>query len=382
MMLAVTSDEQIVLRDGRPFGGEGSFGGTALSWPQPQTLAGMIRTHVGYARGPGYFDNKDNGKETLKIGLSRILPAMLGKKTWLGWTPADMLFTDDGQALKAHLSAYRDLAAAEGSDLPWREWLYPFPLIREKPSSKRPIFLYWPVLEDYLKGKPVASAKPDDLGILSLPVDARIHNGLSSETGTTIQGRLYENRGMHLKVKRGGTGSIDDLAILMDVVGLADGEKPHGSAYLGGDRHTVQINASPLEYPACPDIYSGSALLKLILMTPGDFGAWAPSWLMPDGSQGDLRWVCIPGTEYQVRLRSAMLAGWDGISGWDYVTNKPKAMRKTVRTGSVYVIELREPSKAQEIAGYLWGRALDPDPVRSSDGYGQVIVARMPVTTI
>jgi len=377
MMLAVTSDDQILLRDGRPFGGEGSFGGTSLTWPQPQTLAGMIRTHIGFARSPGYFHDEARAKEILKVGIARMLPAMIQRNSWLAWTPADMVFSEKDDLLTAHLPTYRQLAEGEGSDLPWREWFHPFPGLKAKPSSKRPNLLHWSVIEAYLKGRIPKPAKDEEWGILSIPVDSRIHNGLSRETGTTIQGRLFENKGIHLKIKSAKKNGIEDLAIVFELVGHDNGDKPEGSAHLGGDRNTVRISASSLEYPSCPDIFSGCQYLKLVLMTPGDFGSWAPSWILPDGATRELSWVCIPGTSYEVRLRSAMLAGWDGVSGWDYLSNKPKAMRKTVRAGSVYVIEVRDPGQAQKIAAHFWGSAFDPDPLRTADGYGQVIVARM-----
>ena len=41
----ITSEDSIILRDGKPFG-NGEFGGTSLNWPLPQTLSGMVRTSV------------------------------------------------------------------------------------------------------------------------------------------------------------------------------------------------------------------------------------------------------------------------------------------------------------------------------------------------
>lgn len=389
MRVVVTSEEQIILRDGRPFGGEGSFGGTALAWPQAQTLAGMVRTHVGFRRAPDYFGTPANAEAIRKVGLGRMLPALPGRGSYLAWTPADLQFADgpgegepEERPLVPLLPQYRELPAGAGSDIRVRDWLYPFPPAKEKPSARRPALLHWERFAVYLRGEAGKPAWPEELGVPSLPSGSRIHNGLEGETGTTAKGRLFENRGLFLKARSGSAEArkIEDVGIVLDVTGLEPGEEPGGSASLGGDRHCARIEPCTLAYPDCPDIFAGSRLLKLVLMTPGDFGGWAPDWLRPDLAATEMPWVQVPGTEHEVRLRSAVLAGWDGISGWDYATNRPKATRKIVRTGSVYVVEVKEPAAAQAVAAGFWGRALDIDAAKAANGYGQAVVARLPAT--
>ncbi len=95
------SGEALILRDGRPFGEVGTFGGTSLQWPLPQTLAGMCRTAVGFGRSETYFSQAENCQAVLSIGLEKILACLAanGGREPLLPTPADLVFTDEQNPL-------------------------------------------------------------------------------------------------------------------------------------------------------------------------------------------------------------------------------------------------------------------------------------------
>lgn len=389
MRVAIKSDEQIVLRDGRPFGDVGAFGGNSLNWPQPQTIAGMLRTKIGFSRSEDYFDkDKDESiQEILKIGLNRIMPYVIledGSCENLAPIPADMIFTGKENSLTSNILEYELLDENSGTDLPNREWLIPKLTTKDKPSKDKPFFLYWNVFEKYLQGEEISPSKLIDIGINQPVTQERIHNGLCSDTLTTEEGRLFMNRGIYLrtklKIKSNNEDKwiIDNLGIGLNIIGNQEKDEVLGDGYLGGERHRIYLEKCGIEYPKCPQIFQNQEFLKLILVTHGDFGGWCPTWLKPNLEAQTIDWVTIPNTDFQVRLRSASLAGWDGISGWDYVKNKPKPMKKLLRPGSVFIIEIRDPSSSQNIADKLWGSSINQDSPQSvRDGYGQIIVGNI-----
>ena len=115
---ALSSDDLLILRDGRPFGDTGTFGGTALSWPLPQTLAGMCRSSLGFDRSDEYFSDAGNIKQILSVGLRRVLPGLsgAGSHEHLMPTPADLVLTEKSggnpgsNTCQLYPLAFRDLA--------------------------------------------------------------------------------------------------------------------------------------------------------------------------------------------------------------------------------------------------------------------------------
>lgn len=371
----IKPDEQLILRDGRPFGGSGNFGGTSYDWPQPQTIAGMIRTAIGYSRDPGYFKEQKNIEAVKQISISKLIPAtsQSEENPWLAPLPADLVFTGTAEKLAAHTLSYGPLPAGAGSDIQNPDWLYPKLETREKPAKERPFMLHWEILLHYLQNKPLSAAPLEQFGIKPLPVSERIHNGLTEDTLTTEEGKLFMNRGIY-PVFKTLSGTLQPIHISCAINGLAETEQLPESAHLGGERKTVTLQKNGTAYPEFPGQNFNNNFLKLFLLTPGDFGDWCPAWLKPDLSADKIAWVTVPGTGLKVRLRSASISGWDGISGWDYPTKKPKAMRKLVKPGAVYLIET-EPGKTAETARELWGRSLCRDSNAAADGYGEAVIA-------
>ena len=74
-----------------------------------------------------------------------------------------------------------------------------------------------------------------------------------------------------------------------------------------------------------------------------------------------------------------MIQGWDAVSGWDYVTRKPKAMKKLARPGSVYIIEVQNQSESEAIARHFWGSSLCAEVVSVRNGYGLCLVGNVTI---
>ena len=373
MRIGIQTTDQLVLRDGRPFGDSGMFGGDSLLWPQPQTIAGMIRTAVGFSRSAWYFKDRANAEAIRKVGIEKLMMRRnkAGESQWLAPVPADLLFTGSRDNLRLNVLGYGELKDGCGTDISNGDWMIARTATKEKPAKEAPAFLNWDVFSGYLRDEALKEGSLNAIGLPPLPSDSRIHNSLQKGAGVTAEGGLYMNRGVYLREK-GLHGS--PLSIGVTVTGMEDGDRIPENAYLGGERKTVRLAAEEPAYPVCPDGFGNRQFLKLILMTHGDFGGWCPEWLMPDLDGDSIAWVKIPGSGIEVRLRSAAVAGWDGISGWDYVKKGPKATRKLVRPGAVYLIELKDPSQSGAAAAAFWGSSIAEDEESVKTGYGQVVV--------
>ncbi len=398
----LSSDDIVILRDGRPFGESGVFGGTALDWPMPQTLAGMCRSSLGFGRSKDFFANKRNLEKILAIGLKRILPYVSGGdgREFLLPTPADLVFvakSEDGnetEGHKVHPLRYAGLSPGEGTDLNSELWLYPLLNMKGKPTPS-PRFLRWD-----LAGKYLADSIPSEGGDTDMDRDAvtgpvkefRVHTAIDPCSRSVDEGRLYAESGIYLKAA-GKTGPApetgdplaeyrfkrqDDIVVSFELEGTEPDEKLDASLYLGGERKRVDaFVADSMPFPQLPNYLENQRFLKLLLITHGDFGSWAPPWLLPGGDVSNIQWTREPLSGIEVRLRSAVVKGWDPVSGWDYAKRTRKAFRKLARPGSVYVVELKNPAESEALAKALWGNSLCPAGSQSErDGFGQTLIAK------
>ena len=398
------SEDLLILRDGRPFGDTGSFGGTALDWPLPQTLAGMCRTALGHGISRDAFDSSEILDGLLNLGMEKILPCLMaeGKGSEapeiLLPFPADLVCMEEeeGQKKKQRLYplSYSPLKGGEGTDWKDKDWLYPGLSSKGKPKAA-PRFLRKKLAEAYLAGTlEVAGQSLDRDGeTVEGPVrDFRIHVALDPETRTVEEGRLYGESGIYLKAvkktEKKGRASLSgrlaageilgDLGIAFSLKGLNPEEKMPEALYLGGERRRVDIAATGKEsFPVPGKNLENQRFLKFFLTTHGDFGGWAPDWLVQQTEDGAFAWVKEPRSGMEIRLRSAVVTGWEPVSGWDLKEKKPKVFRKLVRPGAVYLIEMKNPSDSLSLVQALWGRSLClPESRGEKDGFGQILIAR------
>ncbi|TWI62865.1 CRISPR-associated protein Cmr3 [Desulfobotulus alkaliphilus] len=402
----LSSKELLILRDGRPFGDAGSFGGTGLAWPLPQTLAGMCRTALVLAGPEDAFENKENLDALLDVSMEKILPCLIEEGRTIEEAeillpfPADLLCLeeDDGKKKKICLYplTYSSHAETEGTDWNDPDWLYPGLSSKGKPQTP-PGFLRKKLAQDYLAGSIEVKGRDldKDTETIDGPVkDIRIHVALDPATRAADEGRLYGESGIYLKAVKARKESgkttdekalpgkmprpepIGDMGISFSLKGLKPEEKVPGVLYLGGERKRVDLFPVKQEtFPEPHAVCENQKFLKLILITHGDFGGWAPEWLAKQTETGAFAWVKEPRSGIEIRLRSAVVTGWEPVSGWDLKEKKPKAFRKLVRPGAVYLVELKTPSESLSLAQALWGQSLClPESRGEKDGYGQVLV--------
>ncbi len=395
MSILLKSDGLLILRDGHPFGDIGSMGGYCKQWPLSQTLTGMIRTKIGFAKSANYFDDKKNCDEILQYGIKQQIP-ILENGDYLAPVPSDIVFSQEEfvekrindetkeeeeikkTILTVNIPILKSVDDSYGTDIENKEWLIPYLELKDKPAKEKPFFLYWDIFIKYLQEDLNAESGELYKFGTSAPIsETRMHNTIDPETLITKKGQLFSNKGIYLQVNT----SKDDKAavnLLVDIEDKSGEIDILGEAYLGGERKTVCLEKSDIEFPECPAFFENKKFLKLILASHGDFGNWCPDWLKPDLEDGLIEWVTIPNTEYKVRLRSAYVSGHDSVSGWDYITNKPKASKKLVLPGSVYVIELENSDDSQKVSELFWGNYLDIENEESSlSGYGQLFVGNI-----
>lgn len=380
MRYSIQTKDQLVLRDGKPFGEEKNFGGSSYGWVMPHTLAGMVRTSIGFAKGGrDYFKSEENILKSWNIEIGKIMyVATYGnKKELLMPPPADVVFTKVDEKIRVNQLDYVKIPENCGTDILNGDWLVPSMDSIEKPAKNVPQRWNWSSFIQYAGGNMTNGSifAADDIGIMQPVMDVRIHNGIERSTHSTGNGLLFANKQLYMASRR-SDGSVVSLEISFDV----SEPMPTGEAFLGGERKTVHVDESTISFPAAPDVFANQKFVKLILATHGKFGGWCPEWLKPNLEASSIDYVAVPGTEIKVRLRSACVNGWDGVSGWDYASkNKggngmPKAMSKLVRAGSVYLLELQDASQSKALVEYLWGNSLC-EGQEKKDGFGLVVAA-------
>jgi CRISPR-associated protein Cmr3 len=390
--IVIHSNEPLVFRDGRPFGDSGHVNGGMLRWPWPSTLVGMLRSRIALSRDPDYFQ-AENGEKAdadklaaLKaITAERTLPIwqQAGTRTWqyLFPAPADALVLPGQSENSYQVSGFKYVNPFDqgGIDLPWKNWLLPIAESMEKPAGDSPRFWYQSTYFDWLKNGSVQkeiSAK--ELG-LSLPQpEIRMHTAIDSQTGTVKTGQLFASQGIRLTTADNDRQKGGRFGFGIELRNTADSDDPLGACHLGGERKTAFAAPLKEKFPVCPDWFDNSRYLRLILLSPGDFGSWAPSWLLPDKAAEETDWKTVPGSDIALRLCSAFIPPWQPVSGWDYETRSPKATRKLVPPGAVYVVELKDSAQAQNLAEMLWGRSM-ADNLSDPDGCGIVCVGKAAV---
>lgn len=394
MDVLIQMPEGVVLRDGKPFGEEGIVNGGFHDLPLPQTVAGAVRSAVGKNRSPQFFVDPANAERIMRLEVTQQRFVRCKEDQWesLWPVPADLFFTDHGDdtaPVAAHLPEYVPISAGCGIDLEWKNWLIPRYATRQKPSKDGPFMLTDKAIRSYLEGDPSLA------GIQRPLMDESMHVGISAESGTSDDGKLFATKTNCMKAhdwrmpkranESGGEDHTsantcveqpaDELALCVCVRGLDGDEAMPENGYLGGERHRAFFSTDCPTFPLAPELRDRS-LFKLVLVTPGCFGDWVPDWLL--GQRNG--WSNLPGTKIELRLRSAVVSRYQNVSGWDYKVKKPKATQRLVPAGSVYLVELRNPDQAADFQEALWGKSICLTAEgklnqAGKDGYGTCLLA-------
>lgn len=165
--------------------------------------------------------------------------------------------------------------------------------------------------------------------------EPKIGIGISKETGTSEEGKLYRVDMRRLK----------DIGLLVDFE-FEDFVLPEkGMMKLGGEGKAVSYEQfEPVDFSIDNFNFDGNKF-KLYLSTPAIFkNGWLPAWINEQTLIGEYKGL-------ELKLLTVSIGKPVHIGGFDMKTRKPKPMCKAVPAGSVYYFEIKKGDiqKAVEI---------------------------------
>jgi len=369
--LIIEPHDPVIVRDGRPFGGEGQDART-LPWPLPQTVAGAVRTWIGDALGWDWHG--DGPDRALQVAVQG--PLLFEKDRPLFPCPRDALpAPGDGTQATRPLRLVPEADDGAGARTLWPDGLSlqsPVPPPGQRPEAKVDLPEYWvrATFEDWLAGRDVEL--DDGNSLRKLTREARIHVAVDPTTGTAREGALFATESLALRPSQ---YMMCRVKVPDDVAGTVPNQ---GVLTLGGQRRVSFVRSAPSQggpWPGCHSLelaraLTGTRRLRLVLVTPALFtGGWLPGWL----HEGTLQGV-VPGTaDLRVTLVSAVVGSYLPVSGWSYDRRKPgpRPQRRAAPAGSVYFLQLDRDLTEDDIAA-LWMQPVSDAPQDCLDGYGLV----------
>jgi CRISPR-associated protein Cmr3 len=366
--------DPIIFRDGKPFNPTPGVRAISLPFPYPSTLAGAVRTRAGQD-GNGVFDTS-RIDELLQVEVRGPILAEVGREgrvvEYLFPAPADCFVIEAGDDEKQGRRLWArpvEMNAGEQTNLKDNLKLVSVnPASKDKAHSKAPHYWKWDELRKWL------AASADDqlpvvlknLGISGLTMESRLHVSINPQTGTALGGALFQTSGLEFarveEEKLSGAKQFA-LAVETDVKNLSEGVD-----FLGGERRMIAWRQSSAAFPECPDEIKQAILTskhcRLLLATPAIFAAGhLPTWI------GQF----IPGLT--VTIVAAVVPRYQAVSGWDYVTGKPKASRRLAPARSVYFLELNgSEADIEKFVGAVWMQNVSDEEQDRRDGFGLALL--------
>jgi len=361
--------DPLLFRDGRPFSDElGAQRADSLPVPYPGVVAGAVRTAIGTAAG---WKWQDAGvpANALAISVHGPLVSMADDNPVVA-APADAVFyrKDNEKSNPLQCMCLRPAAVPDGSGCNIPDGMLPMRVTHEEKPEPGYRFWAWDNLMTWLgaaKGEGF-DLVPDKFPNIGNPaVEERTHVKIG-ENGVAEDGMLFT------------TASVCPIELDKDrktkergwsyLVRVYHAQPLSGPMFLGGERRVaVADQADANDWPACPDDLkgklAGSKAIRMMLVTPAIFtSGLMPGWAggSPPGRNGPkmtLKGACVPRRE--------------AVSGWDYATRGPKAVRWLVPAGSVFLFEAEGDTSALASEGWL-APVSDNDQDRR-DGYGLAV---------
>lgn len=369
----------VLARDGRPFTADPGALAESLAWPLPSTLAGAMRTFVGNAN--GFKWSEDDAERVKQIAVKS--PFMVVRALNHDWqfylpTPADAVCYENEQGVKClmRLSPWTDAPSDAGCNIP--EGLLPLKITADVKPIQKVDYWSWSSTALWLTMK--EHGFPED-SLPHLPIETRVNVSIDSSSGTSADGmlfsiasRCFSDVALELKVPN---KKILQMAMYLHINAEALKIPTPSFIPFGGERRvSALLPAEGLAFPDSATIIDslvGNKHLKLQLLTPALFDTgWKPGWLTTEMINGKEELLGNILSKIKVKLISVAIPRRGAVSGWDMVTNKPKAARSLVPAGSVYFFETEGALTEEEIKS-LWLTSISDLTQDQLDGYGLVI---------
>ncbi|MFZ5588003.1 MAG: type III-B CRISPR module-associated protein Cmr3 [Thermodesulfobacteriota bacterium] len=313
--------DTLFFRDGRPFG-EAVRASSGL--PQPQTLAGALRTWLlrqagcdfealaqVMAGGAGFGEALAQGQPPAAQAVADATfrgPWLYRDQSPMAPLPATILKTDGGEYVRLDPLAPETLPG-------WRPPMAGMqPLWRrgDKPAKHRPAFLTMTGLRQFLAGgvpQPAEVIAPECL----YGFDERVGIGVDPQTYATEEGMIYAAR---MLAPKEGVGFYAEVRGPQEVLALLP-NGPFPLAWGGEGRRAACRKVPAVGWPEEHPRQGEGALL--LLTAPG---------LFPDGWRPP-----------EVKPVAAAVSDSVAVSGWDLARGGPKPNRFAVAAGSVYFLK-------------------------------------------
>ncbi len=236
-----------------------------------------------------------------------------------------------------------------------------------KPGECAPLWS----LDDYVVWAAGGAVKRTPEHALPLE-DQRTHVAIDGSTLAADEGRLFRTAGLDFGSQRRPAneatryGDGDWVLLGSGPAGLTE-----GLVAFGGERRLSVLKALPDNPLAMPAghlrRFDGARGFVVNLATPAVFSdGWKPGWL-DQNLEGEL--PEHPGL--RVRLRAALIEGWQAISGWDLRLRKPKPTRRAVAAGAAYWFEIVAGTLDPDA---LWLTPLSDEQQARRDGFGLALI--------
>lgn len=357
----------LFLRGNQLFGDPGSYG-ECLVPPWPSVAAGAIRSRMlvdeqvdlpAFSQGRYEHPTLGTPKKPGSFTLSGFHLARQQHDHYeiLVEPPADLVISKAGEAGKLEINRLRPQSPHLESSFP----LEKLPVLTQSERSKAESG-YWLTQQgwqDYLSGQtPNAEQLVHSSDLWKF--DARVGIGMSAESRSVEEGKLFSTQALSMKDK------VGFLVVVMGATPPTD-----GLLRFGGDGRAATLQAINWELPE-PDYEAicQAKRCRIVLTSPGLF---PEGWKLPSmDAQNRLHFEGMSG-----RLVSAAVPRAETISGWDLANKKPKPAQRVAPTGSVYWLEELEstPDALCKLAeSGLWGKPCEDD-ARRAEGFNRFTFA-------
>jgi CRISPR-associated protein Cmr3 len=369
-IVTVRGIDSLLFGDGRPFHQEeGAQTARTQTLPPPGTLAGFLRTQWGEAQ-EGWQWNAETITRAKQVACAG--PLLLRDQTLLFPLPSDaVIYCDKERTPRIMPLAPFSPEESEGVDLP--EGLLPLEVTEDVKPEPGYHFCPGAWLMEWLVA-PSAHLNPPEK-IEGPPREERIHVGMDATTGCSKDAMLYSVQyvGFTQRVAAKGEASEPRRNHQWELLAKVKSDPAfprRRTGTFGGERRLAALECvSDSLWQTCPNelqaTLNKACCLRLVLATPALFsGGWKPGWL-------DEQFVGAPpgigGT--RLKLIGAAVRRREAVSGWDYETCKPKAVRWLAPAGSVYFFEVVK-GDALALAEATWLQSVSDEEQDQRDGYG------------
>ena len=358
--------DPLLVRDARPFSARASVA-RSMDFPLPSVTAGAFRTRVGFALRTSdqrSFALTPSDARTIRVRGPMLAQVRSGKTVRCLFTaPRDAVLFDRGSEPDWPCYALAPSAREDATRDHLPDQLTPVMPAREMPVAKAardaPAFWSAGLLADWLAAPDAVRTVSQAKSAPALVHERRVHVAIDPETGTALDGALFETDGLRFRTGIAKTTAASDGGdSLRLLVQCAHEALQEGHQQVGGERRLSVLEQvqgdAPLGLPR-PRLRHGRA--RVVLLTPACFRAGA-----------------IPETLGGAKVVAAAVGRPTVVSGWDMAARGPKPTRRLAPAGSVYWVEL-----PPELDSEAWLNQVHLNEVSDSeqdrlDGFGLAAV--------